>query len=170
MMDTITAILTRRSIRQFLSQPVSEEDVEMLLRCAMQAPSAGNSQLWQFVILTDRKLLDKIREFHPFGEALETAPLAILVSGDDAYEKRPGRWMMDCSAASQNILLAAHAQGLGAVWISIHPDIERVDLIRQLLKIPDQVHPVSLIAVGYPVEKPESSNNYNSERIHRNRW
>ncbi|MDR3576604.1 MAG: nitroreductase family protein [Anaerolineaceae bacterium] len=169
-MDTITAILTRRSVRQFSSHPVSGEDVEMLLRCAMQAPSAGNAQLWQFVILTDRSILDKIREFHPFAEALETAPLAILVCGDDNFEKRPGRWVMDCSAVSENILLAAHAQGLGAVWMSIHPDIERVEGVCKLLKIPDQVHPVSLIAVGHPLEKPEPGNNYKSERIHRNQW
>jgi len=169
-MDTITAILTRRSVRQFSSQPVSEEDVEMLLRCAMQAPSAGNSQLWQFVILTDRSILNKIREFHPFAEALETAPLAILVCGDVSFEKRPGRWMMDCSAASQNILLAAHAQGLGAVWMSIHPDLERVEGVRQLLNIPEEVHPASLIAIGHPLEKPDPGNNYKPERIHRNKW
>ncbi len=169
-MNTITATLTRRSIRQFSSQPVSEEDIEMLLRCAMQAPSAGNAQLWQFVILTDRSLLEKIPEFHPFAEALETSPLAILVCGDERYEKRPGRWVMDCSAATQNILLAAHAHGLGAVWISIHPDLERVEGIRRLLKLPDEVHPVSLVAVGYPLEKPEPSDNYKPDRIHRNQW
>ena len=169
-MDTIAAILTRRSIRLFTQQPVSEEDIHTLLCCAMQAPSAGNAQLWQFLILTDRALLDRIREFHPFAEALETAPLAILVCSDDRFEKRPGRWVLDCSAASQNILLAAHAQGLGAVWLAIHPDRERIEDIQQLFKLPDAVHPVSLIAVGHPDEKVDPSNNFKPERIHRNQW
>jgi Nitroreductase len=169
-MDTITAILTRRSIRQFSSQTVSEEDIELLLHCAMQAPSAGNAQLWQFIILTDRSLLNKIQEFHPFAEALETSPLAILVCGDERYEKRPGRWPMDCSAATQNILLAAHSRGLGAVWISIHPDLERIEEIRRLLFLPDEIHPVSLVALGYPSEEPEPSDNYKPDRIHHNHW
>ena len=169
-MDTITAILTRRSIRLFTNQPIAEDDVNMLLRCAMQAPSAGNAQLWQFVILTDRSLFDKIREFHPFAEALETAPLAILVCGDDRFEKRPGRWMLDCSAATQNILLAAHAQGLGAVWLSIYPDLERIEGIQRLITLPEEIHPVSLVAVGYPAEKIDPSNNFKAERIHRSQW
>ena len=170
-MDTVDVILTRRSIRHFTRQPVSEADLEILLRAAMQAPTAGNTQPWHFLIMTDRDLLEKVTEFHPAAECLHEAPMAILVCGDTKLQKRPERWVLDCAAATQNILLAAHARGLGAVWIGIHPDPIRIEGICKLLELPEPIKPLSLVAVGYPFGPlPPVADRYNPKRIHRNTW
>jgi nitroreductase len=126
-MDLMEALTTRRSVRRFEPRPVPGELVKMMLRAAMQAPSAANAQPWHFVVITERLALEKVTEFHPAAESLHQATLAILVCGDSQLEKRPDRWIMDCSAATQNILLAAHASGLGAVWLGIHPDPIRIE-------------------------------------------
>ncbi len=112
-METIDTILTRRSVRSFKPKAVDQADLEVLLRAAMQAPSSSNSQPWQFVVITDRRMLDAVREFHPFSSALRTAPLAILVCGDSRLEVGTGRWVQGCRG-SQN-LLWRHMQSLGAV-------------------------------------------------------
>ena len=114
-MDAYETILTRRSIRRYTNQDVSEEMVEKLLRAGMAAPSAGNQQPWHFLVIRDRDTLVKITEVHPHSKMLLTAPLAILVAGDEKLQIHPGYWLEDCSAATENILLAAHALGLGAV-------------------------------------------------------
>jgi nitroreductase len=114
-MDAIQAILTRRSIRQYTQAPVPTELVETLLRAASSAPSAGNRQPWQFAVIRDRAKLDAIPGFHPHAEMVRSARLAILVCADASAQPDPGYWVQDCSAAMQNLLLAAHAQGLGAV-------------------------------------------------------
>ncbi|MCC6147122.1 MAG: nitroreductase family protein [Anaerolineaceae bacterium] len=169
-METVEAIITRRSVRHFLSQPVPPEMVETLLKAAMQAPSAANAQPWHFIIITDRDSLEQVTTFHPAAESLHEAPMAILVCGDDKMEKRPDRWILDCSAASQNILLAAHALGLGAVWVGIQPDEIRITGMRQITRLPAHIHPLSLIAVGFPARVPPPVNRFHPERIHYNRW
>ncbi len=166
-MDAMTALLTRRSVRHFdPSKPVSPEILETLLRTAMQAPSAANAQPWHFVVITDRLAMEKVTEFHPAAESLHQAPLSILVCGDDRLEKRPDRWMQDCTAATQNILLAAHALGLGAVWLGIHPDEIRIDNVRRMFNLPQEVHPLSLIAIGYPTRILQPVDRYKPERVH----
>ncbi len=112
-METIEAIMTRRSVRKYTSQEVSEEQVEQLLRAGMQAPSANNGQPWHFVVIRDRAILDEIPKFHPYAQMLKSAPLAILVCADLAHTNSPDYWMVDCSAATENILLAAHVLGIG---------------------------------------------------------
>jgi nitroreductase len=118
-MDTLTAIRTRRSIRAYTAEPVSEEMIETLLAAAMQAPSAGNQQPWHFVIIQQRALLDALDEAMPYGKMLHQAALAVVVCAEAALDVRGGYWVQDCSAATQNLLLAAHASGLGAVWLGI---------------------------------------------------
>ncbi|HSV86988.1 MAG TPA: nitroreductase family protein [Levilinea sp.] len=169
-MDLMKALITRRSIRHFDPKPVPEELVEMLLRAAMQAPSAANAQPWHFVVMTNRLILEKVTEFHPAAESLHQAPIAILVCGDSKLEKRPDRWVMDCSAATQNILLAAHANDLGAVWLGIHPDPIRIDGIRRLVNLPEHVRPLSLVAVGYPAQASQPVDRFHPERIHYETW
>ena len=115
-MDTLTAIHTRRSIRKYTDQPVTPEQVRTLLAAAMAAPSAGNQQPWQFVVVTDKDLLAQVGLLHPHVHMAPKAPLGILVCGDTRAEKYAGYWVVDCSAAVQNLLLAAHDLGLGAVW------------------------------------------------------
>jgi len=120
-MDALETIFSRRSIRQFTNEPISDELIELLLRAGMNAPSAANRQPWRFVIINDRETLNQITTFHHYSLMLHQAPIAILVCGDSerAYER--GYLALDCSAATQNILLAAHSLGLGAVWLGIYP-------------------------------------------------
>ena len=126
-------LLTRRSIRKYKATPISEAVVYELIRAGMNAPSAGNAQPWHFVVIRERQLLDAVPEFHPNAQMIKEAPMAILVCGDERLEKYHGFWVQDCSAATQNILLAAHDRGLGAVWLGIYPLEERVVGMRRLL-------------------------------------
>jgi len=169
-MDTLEAIHGRRSIRRYTGQPVSEQVLEDLLRAAMAAPSAGNQQAWQFVVIDDRDTLNAIPQFHPHSAMLREAPLAIAVCGDTRLERFKGYWVQDCSAAVQNLLLALHAKGLGGVWLGVHPIEERVAKTQELLGLPAEVIPLALVAVGYPAEHKGPDDRYNSARVHRNRW
>jgi len=170
-MDAMENLFSRRSIRKYTTQPVTEEVLREILEAAMSAPSAGNQQSWHFVIIDDRKILDEIPAFHPHSQMLKEAPVAILVCGDLKLEKHVGYWVQDCSAATENLLLAVHAKGLGAVWLGIFPREERVEGLRKLLGIPDHVIPLSLISIGYPAEsKPPRPDRYNVDKIHHNHW
>jgi len=169
-MDALNAILSRRSIRKYTAQPVSEEMIRELLEAAMAAPSAGNEQPWHFVVMDDREILDAIPRFHPYSRMLEEAPMAILVCGDLELQKYEGYWVQDCSAATENLLIAAQAKGLGAVWLGVYPIEERVAGFRNLLGVPDHVIPFALISIGYPAEQKPGADRYNSSRVRRNRW
>lgn len=169
-MEVMEAIFTRRSIRRYTTEKISEDQVELLLRAAMAAPSAGNAQPWHFIVIDDQSIMDGIHSFHPFAEMLPNAALAILVCGDEKLENHPGHWEQDCSAATQNILLAAHGVGLGAVWLGIEPDHDRVEKISQMFGLPAHIHPVSLVALGHPNEVKRVSNRYKEERVRRNHW
>ena len=169
-METLRAISTRRSIRQFTSQKVSNELIEKLIRAGMQAPSARNFQPWHFVVTGERKMLDKIPLVHPYAEMMYQATLAILVCGDLNLEKSVEYCAINCSAATQNILLAAHDLGLGAVWLGVYPREERTEGLKILFNIPDDIVPISLIACGYPAEELSAEDRYKKERIHQNQW
>ena len=169
-MDATEAIRTRRSIRQYADEPVSEDLTHQLLEAAMMAPSAGNEQPWHFVVIRDRALLDEIPSFHPYSSMLRQAPLAILICGDETLEKYKGYWVQDCSAATQNLLLEVHARGLGAVWLGVHPIDERVDGMRKLLGMPDHVIPFALISIGWPAEETGSEDRFDETRVHQDRW
>jgi nitroreductase len=169
-MDTFEAILTRRSVRKYKDKPVTEDTVRQLLQAAMSAPSAANEQPWHFVVVKERKTLDQVPTFHPHSHMLKQAALAILVCEDPSLEVYAGRGQLDCSAATENILLAAHAMGLGAVWVGIYPVEERMNKIRQLLGIPAGVNPIALVSIGYPDEKPSVADRFKPERVHYERW
>jgi nitroreductase len=169
-MNTLQAIRTRRSVRSFTPKPVAEEAVEEILRAAMSAPSAGNEQPWQFVVIDDRRTLDGITEVNPNARMCKEAQMAILVCGDTTREKYPGFWVQDCSAATQNILLAAHDQGLGSVWTGIYPIEERVRGFRRLLGLPEHIVPFCLVPLGYAARGPPQVDRFQKERVHRNRW
>lgn len=169
-MDTLEAIFTRRSVRHFKPDPVADEDLRDLLRAGMQAPSAKNEQPWHFVVIDDPDLLHAIPDFHPHAKMLMEAPLAILVCSDRKLETKRASWLQDCSAATENILLAAHAKDLGAVWLGIFPDSERVFGMQDLVNLPKDVRPVSLVAIGHPVLQPEPVDRFKEERVHLNRW
>jgi nitroreductase len=169
-MDAIEAIHGRRSIRAYTDEPVTEDDVDVLLKAAMAAPSAGNQQPWHFVVIDDRSVLDAIPDYHQYAAMLHQAPLAIAVCGDTGEEKHEGFWVQDCSAAVENLLLAAHARGLGAVWLGVHPEADRVRGTRELLNLPGQVVPLAIISIGHPAEDKAPATYYSPERVHRNRW
>jgi nitroreductase len=169
-MDVLTAIHTRRSIRKHLDRPVPEELVQKLLAAAMQAPSARNQQPWQFVVIDDRERLSKIAEFMPNAAMAAQAPLAILVCGDLDLEKSEGYWVVDCAAAVENMLLAAHALGLGAVWCGVYPRAPRMEGLRQLVGLPNHVVAHSLVVLGYGAEQVVAEDRYRRARVRRNHW
>jgi len=169
-MDTLDAIFTRRSIRKYTDKAVPEELVTNLLKAAMAAPSAGNEQAWQFIVIREREILDAIPKFHPYTAMLKYASIAILVCGDLTLEKIKGYWVQDCSAATQNLLLAATTLGLGAVWTGVYPLEDRVSGMRKLLHLPEHVIPLSLVPIGFPAEQPGRADRFNAERVHSDTW
>ncbi|MCD4673901.1 MAG: nitroreductase family protein [Anaerolineaceae bacterium] len=169
-METIKAILTRRSVRHFTADPISPEEQDTLLRAAMHAPSANNQQPWQFIVIDDRQILTGLTEIHPYAGSLLESPIGILVCGDLNLAKSKDYWVQDCSAATQNLLVAAHGLGLGAVWLGVYPRQARYEAIQKFLKLPDMVIPFALIAVGHPANPLPTANRYLAERIHLNKW
>ena len=164
---TIDCIMTRKSVRQFANREVSAETIETLLKTGMAAPSAMNKQPWKFVVVQDKQLLKTLADTMP-NIRTSTAPLAIVVCGDmtkaldgDARDF----WVQDCSAATQNILLAAHSMGLGAVWNGLYPDLPRCKFISNLLQLENRYIPLCVVPVGYPDENPEVKNKWNPENV-----
>ncbi|MFW6377686.1 MAG: nitroreductase family protein [bacterium] len=167
------SIFTRRSIRKYTDKDINDEKLKSLLKAGMAAPSARNEQPWHFIVIREREKLNKITSIHPYSGMLKGAPLAILVCGDkrvlpDNAEEDFGYLIVDCSAATQNILLQAESEGLGAVWLGIYPRKERMDGLKELFSLPEHIVPVSLISVGYPAEKKPVNDRYLEERIHYN--
>lgn len=169
-MDALECIFTRRSIRKFTGEPVPREQLDLALQAAMSAPSAGNSQPWHFLLVTERALLDAVPGFHPYAAMARQAQAGVVVCAEPALEKHPGYWPIDCAAATQNLLLALHAQGLGAVWVGVWPETARVENFRKLLGIPDNVIPHSFVPVGQPDMPGYRAGRFNPERIHVNGW
>ena len=164
-------IFERRSIRQYTDASVSDADMEKLLRAAMQAPSAGNQQPWEFVVLRDKETMLKILAFHEYSNPLKTADCAIVVCGKQAKMERMRPYMaQDCAAATQNILLEATHLGLGAVWMGVYPEEKRVNGVRELIGAPEDIIPFCIIALGHPAEQPAPADRYDAERVHINKW
>lgn len=169
-MEALDAIFTRRSVREFKHDPISEADLQDLLKAGMQAPSARNEQPWHFIVMDDPEKLHAIPQFHAHANMLLDAPLAILVCSDRKLELKRATWLQDCSAAAENILLAAHAKGLGGVWLGIFPDSERVAGMQDLLGMPKDIRPVALLALGHPAAIPDPEDRFDPSRVHRNQW
>lgn len=167
-MDALDVIFTRRSIRRYTNEPVKEEELKVILEAGMNAPSASNRQPWQFIVVDDRGLLEKIMEIHPYSRMLAQAPMAILVCGDTSLAS--AYWQQDCSAATENILLAARALNLGTVWMGVYPNAQRVAGIKQLFNIPAGIEPLNIIALGHPAEDNKRVDRYNPSIIHTNGW
>ncbi len=169
-MDTLKAIVTRRSIRKFRQKSVAPEALRTIIEAGMYAPSARNEQPWHFIVISERGILDEIMHAHPYASMLAQAPVAILVCGDTNLEKSPGYWSIDCAAATQNMLLAAHDMGIGSVWLGVHPRQGRKDALGKICGLPHHVEPFSLVALGYPDETKEKPDRWREERIHTDRW
>ena len=163
MLDIINS---RRSVRKFKTDPVSEQDLTDILEAAMNAPSAGNEQAWQFVVLQG-ETLQKYLAIN--NNAPKGAPVGILVCQDLQAEKYAGFAVQDCAAATQNILLAVHAKGLGSVWTAVFP--QNVADTRTLLALPEQITPFAFVPIGYPAATPANkASRYAAARVHHNKW
>lgn len=166
--ELIQTIFARRSIRKYTAKSVSKNDIKTMLEAAMAAPSASNRKPWHFIVVTDQQILDKLARVHPYGKMLFEAPLCIAVCGDTTIS--PRYWVQDCSAATENLLLAAAALGLGAVWLGVHPRESRIGPIRKVLDIPETIVPLNLVAIGHPGEEKEPRTQYDDLRVHREHW
>jgi nitroreductase len=169
-MDALDAIMTRRSVRKFTGQPVSEDDVTTILRAAMAAPSPFNQQRWRFVVVRDPERLAGLSEATPYAGSLAGAAAGIVVCGETADERTPGYWMVECSAACENALLAANALDLGAVWLGVAMYEDRVGNVRHLLSLPDHVSPLAMIALGHPAESRGPGERFDADKVHNETW
>ncbi len=169
-MDALEAIMQRRSIRKFTAEPVSEEHIQTLLDAAMAAPSACGAAEWHFVVITDRSTLDAIPDMNPYAAMARQAPLAILVCADTKAEVYPGFWPQDCAAAMENLLVAATALGLGAVWTGIHPIAERSVTFAKRFKLPEGAMPLGLAVIGHPAQELAPHGKADPAKIHRETW
>lgn len=165
----MNALFRRRSIRKYKKHmPVENEKLRKLLMAGFAAPSARNRQPWNFLIINERAILDKVPDYHPYAEMILEAPLAILVMGDRNMQEMDGYIAQDCSAATENILIEAAELGLGSVWLGVYPREERINGMRELFEIPLNLLPFSLIVIGYADEEKDSNQRYNEEKIYFN--
>ena len=165
-------IFNRKSVRSFTSEPVSEEHIEAMLKAAMAAPTAVNYQPWRFVVITDRAQLDAMAEVLPYARMLKQAPLAIIVCGETTwFEGRENPyWQQDCSAATENLLLAAEALGLGAVWTGVYPNMDLAKPLGEFLSLPETVHPLCAIPIGHHDGTTQPRDKWKPENIHYGKW
>lgn len=164
----LSAIYNRKSVRSFIKdRPVSDEDVQSLIKAGMSAPSGKDTRPWEFVIINDRAILDKMAEELPTAKMLSQAPMAIVVCGDTI---RSSYWYLDCSAATENILLAAEAMELGGVWTAAYPYRDRMATVIKHTNMPAQVLPLAVIPIGYPMGNHSVKDKYDEKKIHMNKW
>lgn len=169
----LDAISTRISIRAYQDRPVGADTVELLLRAAMSAPSARNRQPWAFIVVDDKALLRQLADSLPYAQSAAAAPMAVVVCGvltESQGATNAGWWVQDAAAASENLLLAAHAVGLGAVWTGVYSYEDRVRAVRNVLGLPRHVVPLNVIPIGYPAENPAPKQKWDPAKVRRNGW
>ncbi len=173
MNDKILSLLERRSVRVYRpGEAVSDDEVRALLEAAMAAPSARACDPWRFLVVRERADLDALADLLPYGKMLRQAPLGVIVCGDQAQANRQelSYLLQDCSAAVQNLLIAAHLLGLGAVWLGVHPNEDRVTGIRRLFGVPEAILPIAAISIGRPAETPAPRTRFNPDFVYNGRW
>lgn len=171
--QAINNIMTRVSVRNFTGEKISDEQIETLLRAGMAAPSAINKQPWAFVVIKDEAILAKLGEALPYSRCSNKPAIAIIPCGDLSKAipgEMAGFWINDVSAATENILLAAHAMGLGAVWTGLHPDMNRAKMVQEMLGMPEHIIPLCIVPIGIPAENPDVKDKFNTDNIHYNAW
>jgi nitroreductase len=170
--DNLGFILGRRSIRVYSPGTVSEPAVTKLLEAAMAAPSAMTKDPWRFVVIREKQKLVNLAALHPGAAMLSSATMAIVVCGDldAAFERNISYLLQDCSAAIENLLLAAHAQGLGGCWVGIHPGEALIKRVKELLSLPASFVPVAAVSLGQPGEQPPPRTRYNPAHVRAEKW
>ncbi len=170
-MELFHALKTRRSIREFTGERISDEHMKQIIECGTYAPSALNAQPWHFIIVDDEAIFPDLMRIHPYISSLPEASQAVILLADRNLEHAPGNWMQDCSACMENMLLAAHGLGFGAVWAGIFPNQDRMEGFRKYFHLPDSVIPHGIMLVGVPKKPPHVvTDRFKPERIHRNCW
>ena len=165
-------IFNRKSVRSFTSEPVSQEHIEAMLKAAMAAPTAVNYQPWRFVVVTEREELDAMAEVLPYAKMLRQAPVAVVVCGETTWmggNENP-YWQQDCAAATQNLLLAVEALGLGAVWTGVYPNQDLYPKLHDFLNLPSNVQPFCCIPIGHPAGNEQPKDKWKPENIHYGKW
>lgn len=172
MSDALSVIHNRKSVRSFTGQSVSKDLLDKIIRAGMAAPTAVNKQPWAFIVVTDRKILDTLAAGLPYAKMLDKAGAAIIVCAipEKAYEKNLELAVIDSTCASENILLAAEALGLGAVWTAAYPYKDRMDIARKALNIPQDIIPLNVIPVGHPTGTDKPKDKYKPENVHWEKW
>lgn len=165
-------IRLRRSIRKFSDKTVDQSLVRLLLEAAMSAPSAGNQQLWEFLVVADRATILKLSLTGPNSKPAAGAPLVIMIAANKERERYKDYWPIDCSAATQNLLLEAVSHGLGAVWLGVHPVEERKEYLRNLFHLPLYIEPFALVCVGYPESDSTAArlSRFDAAKVHYESW
>ncbi len=167
-------IFQRKSVRSYSDRPVSRAQLDTLVRAAMAAPTGRDMRPWKFVIIDDKSTMDSLARQLPYAKMLLEAQAAIVVCGDMSVVDDKGNpstnWTFDCSAATENLLLAAEAMGLGAVWTAAHPYEERLTAVTTALKLPSHIIPLNVIPIGYPKGDNKPKDKYNEENIRYNGW
>lgn len=165
-------VFSRRSIRKYKDMDVPEEMITDILQAAMAAPSAVAKDPWNFIVVRSRAILTQLSELLPNAPMLKQAPAAIIVCGDivKAHDHQESYMLQDCSAAIENILLAANALGLGTCWLGVHPRRERIEGIKIMFDLPENIIPVSGIALGFPADTPSPRTRYNPGLVHMETW
>lgn len=169
-MEALEAILTRRSIRKFKAEIISDEDLKLILKAGFASPSAHNRMPTEFIVLKDPEVLENIAQKHKYAKMLPSAGMGIVVCGDNEKQKETGFLVADCSAAIENMLICINALGLGAVWCGIYPKEDLVEMVQNELNIPKNIIPVGLIAVGVKDEEKPPRNIFDENRIHFDKW
>jgi nitroreductase len=171
--ETLKTIFSRKSVRHYINKDVSKEQLEMIVKAGMAAPTAVNMQPWSFVIVKERETLDKLAGALPYCKMLFEAPAAIIVCAIPKWsiEEYPEKYsIIDCSAATQNILLAVESMGLGAVWTAAYPRPDRMESVRKILGIPEKIIPLNVIPVGYPTGEDKPKDKWKPDRLHWEKW
>ncbi len=164
------AILTRRTIRKFKADAVSEQDIRYLLEAAMSAPSTGKQEPWYFMVITDKETLSAAADAQKHGPMLKQAPLAIVVAYDKTLEVHKNTAQLDCAAATQNMLVAANSKGLGAAWLGVYPDADKMKAVKKLFCMPANIVPFAIVAVGHPAEDKYPKARFVKSRVHYGVW
>lgn len=170
--DTLSVIHNRKSVRNFTGESVTQNEIDILLKAAMAAPSAVNCQPWEFIIVTDRKTLDALGNALPFAKMVFKAGAAITVCGvpAKAHKQMEEHAVIDSTLASQNILLAAEAIGLGAIWTAAYPYPDRMKSVKTILNIPENIIPLNVIPIGHPTGEDKPKEKFNLRKIHKEKW